>query len=99
MCLVLGDPFGAALAFDAGFIVLHEGIGGGIEGLAFGLEQPGSALAAQFEIPVLCDLLSPRQAVGFGAFPAVLSLQESRAKPVVAPVVAAIELHLAVEDG
>ena len=56
MCLVLGDPFGAALAFDAGFIVVHEGVGGGVEGLAFGLEQPGPALAAQFEIPVFGDL-------------------------------------------
>ena len=99
MCLVLGDPLGAALAFDAGFVVLHEGIGGGVEGLAFGLEEPGPALAAQFEIPVFGDLLGMGQAIGFGAFPAVLALQEGRAKPVLAPVVAAIELHLAVEDG
>src|SRR5665213_3337137 len=99
MCLVLGDPLGAALAFYAGFIVFHEGIGGGFEGLALGLEESGAAFAAQFEIPVFGDLLGVRQAIGFGAFPAVLALQEGRAKPVLAPVVATIELHLAVEDG
>src|SRR5882672_347393 len=93
--MALGPSLGAlALGDDAVF--LGELIRGLLDGL-FGLEQAGAGSAAQFEVPVLGDLLGVGKAFFVRALAVILVFVMSRTLPESA-VVALIDEDFATHD-